>query len=155
AGWGRRGAPGPHRRRRLRLRVARGAGRDAFAARHAALGGDRELRRRRGTARKGGAALPGRLYRQPLAARGVRYGRLRLLPNANDGPGDRRAADSLRRRADRGGRSRARRSFPTTRSPRDGRLSMVPEASLEQTESGLVPNGEGWYVLDAKAARGL
>jgi len=32
---------------------------------------------------------------------------------------------------------------------------MVPEASLEQTESGLVPNGEGWYVLNAKESRWL
>ena len=32
---------------------------------------------------------------------------------------------------------------------------MVPEASLEQTEFGLVPNGEGWYVVNAKQARWL
>jgi uncharacterized cupin superfamily protein len=30
---------------------------------------------------------------------------------------------------------------------------MVPEASLEQTEHGLVPTGEGWYVLNARDAR--
>ena len=30
---------------------------------------------------------------------------------------------------------------------------MVPEASLEQTDSGLVPKGEGWYVLNAREAR--
>ena len=30
---------------------------------------------------------------------------------------------------------------------------MVPEASLEQTEHGLVPSGEGWYVLNARNAR--
>jgi uncharacterized cupin superfamily protein len=33
---------------------------------------------------------------------------------------------------------------------RCGRLStMVPETPLEQTEHGLLPNGEGWYVLNA------
>jgi uncharacterized cupin superfamily protein len=30
---------------------------------------------------------------------------------------------------------------------------MVPEAQLEQTEHGLVPTGEGWYVLNAREAR--
>ena len=30
---------------------------------------------------------------------------------------------------------------------------MVPEAPLEQTESGLVPSGEGWFVLNAREAR--
>jgi len=30
---------------------------------------------------------------------------------------------------------------------------MVPEAPLEQTEAGLVPAGEGWFVLNARAAR--
>jgi len=29
---------------------------------------------------------------------------------------------------------------------------MVPEASLEQTEHGLVPGGDGWYVLNAREA---
>jgi uncharacterized cupin superfamily protein len=29
----------------------------------------------------------------------------------------------------------------------------VPEAPLEQTEHGLVPAGEGWFVLNAKKAR--
>ena len=29
---------------------------------------------------------------------------------------------------------------------------MVPEAPLEQTEHGLVPGGEGWYVLNAREA---
>ena len=29
---------------------------------------------------------------------------------------------------------------------------MVPEASLEQTEHGLVPRGEGWFVLNAREA---
>jgi len=32
---------------------------------------------------------------------------------------------------------------------------MVPEARLEQTEHGLVPAGEGWYVLNARDARWL
>jgi uncharacterized cupin superfamily protein len=30
---------------------------------------------------------------------------------------------------------------------------MVPEAPLEQTEHGLVPHDEGWFVLDAREAR--
>jgi uncharacterized cupin superfamily protein len=30
---------------------------------------------------------------------------------------------------------------------------MVPEASLEQTEHGLVPKGDGWFVVNAKEAR--
>jgi hypothetical protein len=29
---------------------------------------------------------------------------------------------------------------------------MVPEAPLEQTERGLVPKGEGWFVLNAREA---
>jgi uncharacterized cupin superfamily protein len=30
---------------------------------------------------------------------------------------------------------------------------MVPEAPLEQTELGLVPSGEGWFVVNAREAR--
>jgi uncharacterized cupin superfamily protein len=30
---------------------------------------------------------------------------------------------------------------------------MVPEAPLEPTEHGLVPGGDGWFVLDAREAR--
>jgi len=30
---------------------------------------------------------------------------------------------------------------------------MVPEAGLEQTEHGLVPQGDGWFVLNAREAR--
>jgi uncharacterized cupin superfamily protein len=30
---------------------------------------------------------------------------------------------------------------------------MVPEAQLESTEHGLVPKGEGWFVLNAREAR--
>ena len=30
---------------------------------------------------------------------------------------------------------------------------MVPEAPLEQTEHGLVPKGDGWFVLNAREAR--
>jgi uncharacterized cupin superfamily protein len=32
---------------------------------------------------------------------------------------------------------------------------MVPEAPLEETETGLVPTGEGWFVLNAREARWL
>jgi uncharacterized cupin superfamily protein len=31
--------------------------------------------------------------------------------------------------------------------------TMVPEAPLEQTETGLVPAGDGWFVLNAREAR--
>ena len=30
---------------------------------------------------------------------------------------------------------------------------MVPETPLEQTEAGLVPEGEGWFVVNAREAR--
>jgi uncharacterized cupin superfamily protein len=30
---------------------------------------------------------------------------------------------------------------------------MIPEAPLEKTDHGLVPKGEGWYVLNARDAR--
>ncbi len=30
---------------------------------------------------------------------------------------------------------------------------MVPEAQLEQTEAGLVPKSDGWFVLNGRAAR--
>jgi uncharacterized cupin superfamily protein len=37
---------------------------------------------------------------------------------------------------------------------RSGRLSpMVPESPLEATEHGLVPKGEGWFVLNAREAQ--
>jgi uncharacterized cupin superfamily protein len=32
---------------------------------------------------------------------------------------------------------------------------MVPEAPLEKTETGLMPAGEGWFVLNAREARWL
>jgi uncharacterized cupin superfamily protein len=32
---------------------------------------------------------------------------------------------------------------------------MVPEANLDSTEHGLVPDGEGWFVLNAREARWL
>jgi uncharacterized cupin superfamily protein len=34
-------------------------------------------------------------------------------------------------------------------------MTLVQEASLEQTEFGLVPKGEGWFVVNAKDARWL
>jgi hypothetical protein len=30
---------------------------------------------------------------------------------------------------------------------------VVPEAPLERTDAGLVPAGEGWFVLNAREAR--
>ena len=32
---------------------------------------------------------------------------------------------------------------------------MIPEAPLEETDSGLVPQGEGWFVVNAREARWL
>jgi uncharacterized cupin superfamily protein len=32
---------------------------------------------------------------------------------------------------------------------------MIPEAPLEQTDTGLVPTGDGWFVLNAREARWL
>jgi hypothetical protein len=29
---------------------------------------------------------------------------------------------------------------------------MIPESKLEQTEHGLVPKGEGWFVVNAREA---
>src|SRR5215218_3635767 len=53
-------------------------------------------------------------------------------------------------------------SVDAPRSPRAGwelppaplyPAAMVPEARLEQTEEGLAPRGEGWFVLNAREAR--
>lgn len=33
--------------------------------------------------------------------------------------------------------------------------AVIPEAALEQTEAGLVPAGEGWFVLNAREAQWL
>jgi hypothetical protein len=30
---------------------------------------------------------------------------------------------------------------------------MIPDAALEETEAGLVPVGEGWFVLNSREAR--
>jgi hypothetical protein len=30
---------------------------------------------------------------------------------------------------------------------------MIPEARLEQTDTGLVPAGDGWFVLNAREAQ--
>jgi hypothetical protein len=34
-----------------------------------------------------------------------------------------------------------------------GRTVVVPEANLERTDAGLVPAGQGWFVLNAREAR--
>jgi uncharacterized cupin superfamily protein len=53
----------------------------------------------------------------------------------------------------------ARRSSPgrpqtrITRAGAFGRPVMVPEAQLESAEHGLVPKGDGWFVLNAREAR--
>jgi uncharacterized cupin superfamily protein len=38
---------------------------------------------------------------------------------------------------------------------RQGPEAMVPEASLDSTDAGLVPQGDGWFVLNARDARWL
>src|SRR4029450_4567928 len=94
------------------------AGRPAIAGRLAALGRHRVVRRRD---RAGGAdralALV-RLHRQPLGARGVRDGCVRVLSDADDGARSRRAPDPLGRRADRARRPRAGRALPSPRGKR-------------------------------------
>lgn len=42
-------------------------------------------------------------------------------------------------------------AFPAHRVSYDP--AIVPEAPLERTEYGLVPKGEGWFVLNAREAR--
>ena len=77
----------------VRPRVPEGRGRYAVGARHAALVGRRVVRLGARARRRAGAGDLRRLHRQPLAARGVRRGRLRLLPVSHDG------ARSWRRRS--------------------------------------------------------
>ena len=69
----------------LRARMDRGRRRHALAARHAALGGRRVVRPSRGAGARRRAGRPARLHRQPLRARGLRHGRLRLLSHARHG----------------------------------------------------------------------
>jgi uncharacterized cupin superfamily protein len=52
------------------------------------------------------------------------------------------------------GRLRSLPGPPAGRVPRGlAPLTVVPEAPLERTEHGLLPAGEGWFVLNAKDAR--
>ena len=81
AGRGRGRGAGMPGRRRLRPRVARGAGRDALADRTRRSGMPSVVRRAGGAGRAGGAADRPRLHRQPLGARCVRHGLVRLLPD--------------------------------------------------------------------------
>src|SRR5918992_1682882 len=49
-------------------------------------------------------------------------------------------------------------AFPTSSRPHIGTAGfppMVPESRLESTEQGLVPKGDGWFVLNARQARWL
>ena len=47
-----------------------------------------------------------------------------------------------------------RRSSTGTRwRPSDYDRDVVPEAPLEETDAGLVPAGDGWFVLNARDAR--
>ena len=112
AGRGGGGRARAARRRGLRARVGRGLRRHPLADGGAALGRDRFLGRRDGARSECRADLSRRLHRQPLAARRVRHGRLRLLPHAVHGPAGRDAARPLGRRAGPGRRSRARSRVP-------------------------------------------
>ena len=82
ASGARRGAhPGGARRgRRLRARVDRGARRNALCRSTRRCGGRSTSGSPRRSRARGPRRLPARFHRQPLAARGVRHGRLRLLP---------------------------------------------------------------------------
>ena len=73
------------RRRRVRARLARGVRWDAVADGGAALGGDRDVGGRDRARRGRRSDLSRRVHRQPLAARGVRHRRVRLLPDALHG----------------------------------------------------------------------
>ena len=64
--------------------------------------GDRAIRGRDSSRARGRADLPRGVHGQPLAAGGVRNGRVRVLPDADDGPAARGAARPLGGRADRG-----------------------------------------------------
>ena len=84
---------------RLRARVARG-GRRTRSPIETPLWDALDSLRRGARARRGARShrLPG-LHGQPLPARGVRDGRVRLLPGEGDGPGGRGEARALRERA--------------------------------------------------------
>ena len=85
------------RRRGVRARELRAAGRHPLADRRTALG-RRAVVRRGGRARGArGADLRRRLHRLALDARGVRHRRLRVLPGARAGLRDARRASSTRR----------------------------------------------------------
>ena len=81
AGRGRAGAARGARRGRLRARVARGPRRHALASSGRRSGTRSRAASPRSSPRRGCAGLRRRLHRQPLAARGVRDGRVRLLPD--------------------------------------------------------------------------
>ena len=96
-----------------------GQGGTRSALGHPALGRGRSLHRRGRARRARGADLRRGLHRQPLAARGVRHGRLRLLPGQVDGPDLAATPRALRGRARRGRRPRARRALAAPCGARD------------------------------------
>ena len=124
--------------RRLRARQPRAAGRHAVGDRRAAVGRGRVVRRRGGARRAGGADVRRGLHRLALAARGVRHGRLRVLPGARDGRRARGAADPLGGRARAGLGPRARRALAAARGPHRLRVAM-----LELHERGRLRGARG------------
>ncbi len=78
------------------------------------------------------------LHRLALAPRGVRHGRVRLLPDADDGSRARHASDPLGRRAGARRRSRARRRVPAPRRAL-ARVAVLelssPEGAFERIEA--------------------
>ena len=97
-------------------------------------------------ARAGGVDLPERRTFDLVACEGRRPHR------------GARAAAALRRSTDGSDRGAGRRDPVALHEARGGcgRLrAMVPESRLEATEHGLVPKGDGWFVLNAREARWL
>ena len=126
------------------LETTRALGRNALHARHTALDGDLGLGERSGAGRTAGSPLLRGLHRLTLAARGLRHGRVRVLPDEDDGSGGRGAPDSLGRRADARRRSGARRRFSARRRPFAG-VTMLelrsPAGAFELIEAYLREHG--------------
>ena len=107
--------------------------------------GDLRLGRADRPRHEAGAALLPRVHRLALAARRVRHGRVRVLPDADDGGRGRRAPDPLRRRADARRRPRAGRRVPPHRRALAGVARMLelrsPDGAFERIEAYLRERG--------------
>ena len=99
--------------------------------------------------------LGGGERRPPPALRGDVPAAARVAATRREEPSSRACRTSSSWRTRRPSRTRWRRSSTGTRSrPSDYHRVMVSEAPLEETEAGLVPAGEGWFVLNARDAAG-